>query len=142
MIRLTIVAAALLGASAAVAQDSPSATDPQVAFNNHCRQCHSTKEGDNRLGPNLYQVVGREAGTAEGYRYSSALSQADWTWDDEMLDKWITNPDSVASGNKMKPYPGLEDEAQRAAIIEHLKATGTSGGESGGGSDGGSDSAS
>ncbi len=141
MIRLTILAAGLIGATAAVAQDSPSKTDPQVAFNNHCRQCHSTKEGDNRLGPSLYQVVGRKAGTAEGYRYSSALEQADWTWDEEMLDQWITNPDSVASGNKMKPYPGLEDEAQRAAIIEHLRATGTSGG-SGGESGGGSDSAS
>lgn len=127
MLRPMILAAGLVGAAAATAQDSPSAEDPQVAFNNNCRQCHSTKEGDNRLGPNLYQVVGREAASAEGYRYSSALTSAGITWDEENLDTWIKQPDDIVSGNKMKPYPGIEDEAQRAAIIEHLKATGEGG---------------
>lgn len=130
MLRPIIVVAGLLGATGAAAQTSPSATEPQVAYNNNCRQCHSTDEGDNRLGPNLYQVVGRDAGSAEGYRYSSALASAGFAWDEDTLDQWITNPDNVVSGHKMKPYPGIEDEATRAAIIEHLKATGEGGSES------------
>ena len=52
----------------------PAAAEPateQQAFNNACRTCHLTKEGDNRLGPNLHKIVGRKAGSLPDYRYSS-----------------------------------------------------------------------
>ena len=79
----------------------------QQAFNNACRTCHMVKEGDNRLGPNLYKVVGRKAGSLPDYGFSSAMKEAGFVWDEEKLDRFIANPDEVVPGNSMKPYGGL-----------------------------------
>jgi len=67
----------------------------KLAFNNACRTCHSLKEGDNRLGPNLYKVLGRKAGSLPNYGYSSAMKNADLIWDRTKLDRFIENPDAV-----------------------------------------------
>ena len=45
----------------------------QLTFNNACRTCHTAKEGDNRLGPNLHNIIGRKAGSLQNYGYSSAM---------------------------------------------------------------------
>jgi cytochrome c len=103
----------------AVAQD---AEDAKLAFNNQCRKCHVTKEGDNRLGPSLFGVIGREAGSVPGFAYSSAMKNAGIAWDEETLDRYIENPDAVVPGNRMKPYPGVDSAEERAKIIAHLKA--------------------
>jgi len=58
--------AVLLLPSAASAEDD----DLEISFNDHCRECHSFLKNDNRLGPTLYGVVGRKAGTEPGYGYS------------------------------------------------------------------------
>ncbi|SFD94416.1 c-type cytochrome [Roseivivax sediminis] len=113
----TAAAIAALPVLPALAQD----VDPGLAYNNNCRTCHSRDEGDNRLGPNLYQIVGRDAAAAEGYQYSNALASADFAWDEERLDAWIENPDNVLNGHKMKPYSGIAEAETRAAIIEALK---------------------
>lgn len=134
----------LVGASTAASAQTPasevSANDAgMLAFNNHCRECHSYKQGDNRLGPSLYGVVGRKAGTEPGYgNYSSSVKNSGLTWTPELLDKWITNPQSVAPDNNMAPpYPGLADAKQRAAIIAFLKSdTGSAAAGAGAGSSG------
>jgi cytochrome c len=107
---------------AALAQDQVDPEAAQLAFNNHCRTCHTTKEGDNRLGPSLHGVIGREAGSAPGFGYSSAMKDAGITWDEQTLDRYIENPEAVVPGNNMKPYSGITDPAERAKIIAHLKA--------------------
>src|SRR5262249_37872356 len=61
----------------------------QQTFNNACRTCHTTKEGDNRLGPNLHNIIGRKAGSLQNYGYSSAMKGADFVWDKEKLDRFI-----------------------------------------------------
>lgn len=94
--------------------------DGQLAFNNHCRTCHSVDAGDNRLGPTLNGIVGREAGAIEGYAFSDALARADFTWSEERLDAFIEDPDAVVRGNAMKPYGGLADEAVRTTIVDYL----------------------
>ena len=93
----------------AFAPPSPAGTaaDPQVAFNNSCRTCHSVKEGDNRLGPSLAGVVGRKAGTLPGYAYSPSMQNSGVIWDEATLDTFIANPDQVVGGNKMKPFTGI-----------------------------------
>jgi cytochrome c len=117
--RLTAVMSALaLNALSAQAAEF----DPEIAYNNHCRKCHSTKEGDNRLGPTLYGIVGAKAGQVPGFSaYSGGL--AGITWDEAMLDKFIADPASVASSTNMI-YPPVKDPAERKAIIEFLKRTG------------------
>lgn len=93
----------------------------EEAYNNACRTCHSVKSGDNRLGPSLAGIVGKKAGSESGYQYSPSLKDSGVTFDEATLDKFITNPDSVAPGNNMKPYTGISDAAHRAKIIAFLK---------------------
>jgi cytochrome c len=101
----------------------PAAAEPateQQAFNNACRTCHVTREGDNRLGPNLHKIMGRKAGSLPDYAYSSALKEADFVWDDATLDRFIASPDEVVPGNKMKPYSGLTNKEDREKIVAFL----------------------
>lgn len=93
----------------------------QQAFNNSCRTCHMAREGDNRLGPSLYKIVGREAASLPDYPYSSAMKEADFIWDEETLDRFIANPDQVVPGNGMKPYSGLTSSEDRRKIIGFLR---------------------
>jgi cytochrome c len=107
---------------AAAAQADSKGDDLQVAFNNSCRTCHSMREGDNRLGPSLHGVVGRKAGSLEGYAFSSAMRQSGIVWDEKTLDAFITNPEQVVHGNAMKPFGGIDDPKQRGEIIAYLKS--------------------
>jgi cytochrome c len=119
---LPLTAALALLSGAALAQDDGGAREAQLAFNNHCRTCHVTKEGDHRLGPSLYDIIGREAGSKPGFGYSSAMAKADIVWDEATLDRYIENPDAVVPGNNMKPYTGIGSAEERAKIIAHLEA--------------------
>lgn len=114
--------ASLLAATPALAQ-APAA-DGQTVFNNACRTCHTTNEGDHRLGPSLGGVVGREAGTVEGYSFSSAMAGAGFTWDEDRLDAFIENPDAVVPGHNMKPFPGITNADERALIVQFLASGG------------------
>jgi cytochrome c len=98
------------------------AEDGQLAFNNVCRTCHTLKEGDNRLGPNLHKIIGRKAGSLANYSYSTAMKGADLVWDRATLDRFISNPDQVVPGNNMKPFGGLSSAEDRAKIITFLEA--------------------
>jgi cytochrome c len=101
-------------------------TEPgQLTFNNACRTCHTTKEGDNRLGPNLHKIIGRKAGSLANYGYSSAMKGADFVWDKEKLNRFIAKPDEVVPGNNMKPYGGLTSAEDRAKVIEFLESAST-----------------
>jgi cytochrome c len=106
----------------AFADTEPAGRDPQVAFNNACRTCHSPRAGDHRLGPSLGGVVGRKAGTVAGYQFSSAMQGSNIVWDEKTLDAFITNPDTVVHGNAMKPFGGVGDAKERGEIIAYLKS--------------------
>jgi cytochrome c len=110
--------------STAVAQESRTGGDAagQLLFNNACRTCHTLREGDNRLGPNLHNIVGRKAGSLPSYGYSSAMKGADFVWDKEKLDSFIAKPDEVVPGNNMKPYGGLASTEDRAKLIAFLQS--------------------
>ncbi len=94
--------------------------DGETAFKTACRTCHSVKEGDNRLGPNLHGIVGRKAGAAEGFAYSPAMDGS-FSWDEARLDGFIADPEKAIPGNAMKPFAGIDDAATRKAIIDFLK---------------------
>ena len=113
-----------LAALVALNADVLGQDDGQVAFNNACRTCHTLRDGDNRLGPNLHKIIGRRAGSLPDYGYSSAMKDNDLVWDKATLDRFIANPDQVVSGNKMKPYGGLASAGDRAKIIAFLEAKG------------------
>ena len=96
-------------------------TAGQLVFNNICRTCHSSKEGDNRLGPHMRRIIGRKAGSLPNYPYSSAMKGADFVWDEEKLERFIAHPDETVPGNNMKPYSGLASAESREKLIVFLK---------------------
>jgi cytochrome c len=107
-----------------VTQD-PEAASQQQVFNNACRTCHTIKEGDNRLGPNLYNIIGRQAGSLPDYNYSSAMKEAGFVWDEEKLGHFIANPDEAVPGNNMKPYSGLASSDDRKKVMAFLRSATT-----------------
>lgn len=85
-----------------------------------CRSCHTiTPNGPNMTGPNLYGLMGRQAGTHAGFAYSRAVRDAGFAWDDDRIDHWLQNPRTFLPGNKMA-YPGLADATDRRDLIAYL----------------------
>ncbi len=123
LLRSTFAAIALFATlTAAHAQTSRDAG--QMAYKNACRTCHSIREGDHRLGPSLYGIVGKKAGMVSGYNSSPAMRQSGIVWDENNLDRFIADPEAVVHGNAMKPYGGIASEEERQKIISYLKSTG------------------
>lgn len=85
-----------------------------------CAACHSLQPGEHRTGPSLAGVLGRDAGTVDGFtRYSPALAAADLVWTAETLDAWLADPQAVVPGNRMT-FPGIADAQARADLIAWL----------------------
>ncbi len=86
-----------------------------------CAVCHTVKEGEPaRVGPNLFGIVGKPAGAAEGFAYSKAMSEAGIVWTEDNLSAFIENPQNFMRGNRMG-YTGEKNPEDRAAIIAYLK---------------------
>lgn len=85
-----------------------------------CLACHTfEKGGANKIGPNLFAIVGREAGTAPGYTYSAAMGSAGFKWTKENLAEYLTNPRKKVPGAKMA-FAGISDANQLADLVEYL----------------------
>ncbi|HEV7439860.1 MAG TPA: cytochrome c family protein [Methylobacterium sp.] len=83
-----------------------------------CKACHAF--GKNGVGPDLKGVVGRKAGSHEGYNYSAAVKGSGVTWDEANLKEWLKDPKAKIPGNKMV-YPGLKDDKKLEDVIAYLK---------------------
>ena len=85
-----------------------------------CAACHSiVKGGKNKIGPALYNVVGRKVGAVTDYKYSKALANYDKSWTLEELNGFLLKPAKWIKGTKMA-YAGLRKEKDRASIIKYL----------------------
>jgi len=85
-----------------------------------CAACHSiNKGGKNKIGPTLYNVVGRVVGGVDDYKYSKALASYGKEWTFEELNGFLTKPSSYLKGTKMS-YAGLRKEKDRASVIKYL----------------------
>jgi cytochrome c len=82
-----------------------------------CQQCHSIQ--DNHAGPRHKGVFGRVAGTQPGYDYSDSLRKSGIVWNEDTLDKWLTNPSGFVRGVNM--FFHLPNPKDRADVIEFLK---------------------
>jgi cytochrome c len=103
---------------------APSAAqDGKALFEKRCGGCHALDA--NREGPQLRGVVGRQAGAVKNFGYSKALQNAKFKWDEATLNKWLTDPESVAPDNDMAFRVASEEE--RTAIIRFLASLGVSG---------------
>ena len=87
----------------------------------NCAACHTADDGGpNKVGPNLWGVVGAEKGKQSGYAYSAALLAVGGTWSYENLDKFLKSPKNYAPGNKMT-FGGLKKASDRAKVILYLR---------------------
>ena len=85
-----------------------------------CAACHSIVQGGkNKIGPALYNVVGRKVGGVSDYKYSKALASYDKSWTFEELNGFLLKPTKWIKGTKMA-YAGLRKEKDRASIIKYL----------------------
>tara|TARA_B100001057_G_scaffold488428_1_gene572770 strand:+ start:583 stop:1122 length:540 start_codon:yes stop_codon:yes gene_type:complete len=85
-----------------------------------CAACHSiVKGGKNKIGPALYNVVGRQVGGVSEYKYSKALATYDKMWTFKELNGFLIKPAKWIKGTKMA-YAGLRKEKDRASIIKYL----------------------
>lgn len=121
-IALALCAAVLVRGSASAQMALPAAKPPDgpTLFKQQCATCHTNNLSDPvRQGPSLFNIVGRRAGSVEGFRYSAAFAKTDFAWDDARLDAWITNPQEMIPGSVMA-YRQAKPEV-RAAIIAYLR---------------------
>ena len=85
-----------------------------------CAACHSiVKGGANNIGPALYNVVGRQVGGVNDYKYSKALAEYKKKWTFEELNGFLIKPAKWIKGTKMA-YAGLRKEKDRASVIKYL----------------------
>ena len=85
-----------------------------------CAACHSiVKGGKNKIGPALYNVVGRKVGVLDDYKYSKALAEYEKNWSFEELNGFLLKPKDWIKGTKMA-YAGLRKEKDRASVILYL----------------------
>jgi cytochrome c len=109
----------LIGAALLAAPFAASAADAPAAFN-QCKACHKVEAGKNGVGPSLFGVVGRKAGTAEGFKYSDAMAGLGKSWDEATLSSYLTDPKGFVPGNKMA-FAGLKKPEDVKAVVDYLK---------------------
>ncbi|MFO1128757.1 MAG: cytochrome c family protein [Rhodospirillales bacterium] len=85
-----------------------------------CAACHSVEPGKNKVGPSLFGVVGRKAGTDPTYKYSDVMKDSGLTWDVATLNTYLENPQAMVKGSKMT-FAGVKDATERANIIAYLE---------------------
>ena len=112
-----VVAATLIFAAAAPALAADAENGAKV-FKAQCTACHTNVQHKKLIGPSLFGVVGRKAGT-EDFAYSDVNKNSGITWDEATLDKYLVNPQAMLKGTKMT-YAGLKDDAKRADLIAYL----------------------
>ncbi len=102
----------------------PRYRDASVKYGRHlamqCRSCHTFGQGESgSLGPGLYGLFGRPAGSLDGYPYSPALAAGGFYWTPRALDAWLAQPSRFLPGNSMA-YAGLRKQDDRDALIAAL----------------------
>lgn len=104
----------------AAAYDQADVANGQSVFR-QCAACHFADKEQNRVGPHLVNVLGREIASVEGFAYSNALQGLDGEWTLEKLDGWLEAPMQYAKGTKMG-FMGVKDQQARADVIAYIES--------------------
>jgi len=87
---------------------------------NKCKACHAIEAKEKRVGPTMFGIVGRDAGTLKGFKFSKAMKASGITWDDANLNEYLKKPRKFVPKTKMS-FAGLKEDADRANVIAYLK---------------------
>ena len=117
--RKIVIALALIAFTGGAAQAAGDAANGKTLFV-RCAICHKTvKDGGNGLGPNLFGVGGRKAGTVAGFAYSDAMKNSGIVWTEDKLEAYIGDPKAVVPGNRMA-FAGLSNHQQAGDVAAYL----------------------
>ena len=114
---LGVAAAALLLFSTSSLAAGDVAAGQNVAV--QCAACHSFVQGKNKIGPSLFGVVGRKAGTVPNFAYSQAMKNSGIVWTTDQLDLYLNGPKAMVLGNQMG-HAGVSKADARANLIAYL----------------------
>ncbi|HEY4038184.1 MAG TPA: c-type cytochrome, partial [Burkholderiaceae bacterium] len=123
---LRTMALVLIPTLTATAQAAGDAARGADIFKQNCSMCHSPEPGQNLVGPSLFSVVGRAAGSITDFSYSSAMKGSGITWTADRLMAYLKAPRKYIPGVKMM-FPGLSDEQDREHVVAFLATLGAAG---------------
>ena len=111
-----IVAIGLMLAAQAMAADAKNG----ASVFERCAICHSnTKDAPAKIGPNLFGVVGRKAGTMPDFSYSAAMKSAGFVWTADKLTAYVQHPQVVVPGNRMA-FAGISSAKDSQDLVAYL----------------------
>ena len=117
----TLLASSALVVGIATAASAQDAAAGEKVFAK-CKACHVIDAATNRVGPSLHGIIGRTAGTVEGFKYSDAMiekGKEGLVWNNETLNAYLEDPKAYVPKNKMA-FPGLKNPQDRADVIAYL----------------------
>ena len=87
-----------------------------------CSQCHVVeKDGANKIGPALWNIINKDIGSKEDFKYSKAMAAFEGDWTYEQLNSYLLNPKKYIEGTKMA-FAGLKKSSDRANVILYLRS--------------------
>ncbi len=118
LVRLMLAAGAAAFVATAAQAAGDAAAGKQVFT--QCAICHSNAKGaPAKIGPNLFGVVGRKAGTFPGFNYSPAMKNSGITWTEDKIAAYANDPQKTVPGNRM-PFAGLHNDKKAADVAAYL----------------------
>ncbi len=120
--RSAVTAAAMLGGLFGGVGLAHAEGDPEAGATvyRQCQACHVLDAEQNRVGPHLVGIFGREAGAVDGFNYSPAMANSGIVWDDETIAAYLADPRGYIPGNRMA-FAGLRQEQQIADVIAYMR---------------------
>lgn len=116
--RMTLVLASTVLASASAFGAQPEQLKAGEAIYARCAACHSLEH--DRTGPHHCGLFGRPAGRVEGFAYSDAMKRSKIVWNEKTLDRFLTDPMKAVPGTSMG-YSGIKDKQERTNLIAYLR---------------------
>ncbi len=85
-----------------------------------CATCHAVEPDKNLIGPSLFGVIDRPAGTLAGFTYSEAMKNSGITWSKDKLDQFLEAPLTMVPGTRMS-FAGMKDAQKRGEVVAYLE---------------------
>ena len=120
MKKYMVLAAAAAGILMALPAQAGDAKAGEKVFRK-CKSCHYVDQEKNKTGPHLVNIIGRAAGSVDGFKYSKAMKDSGLTWDEATLAEFLKKPKAYLKGTKMA-FSGLRKDKEIDDLIAYLKA--------------------